>query len=88
MVWRKDLDPELKKKISDFMFSYGVGDTPEAARQRAILEKIQTLPFKHADDSHLLAVLVDQAHLRNPDPFVVPSGVALRRSAVEAGDRH
>lgn len=56
MVWRKDLDPALKKKIADFMFSYGVGDTPEAARQRAILERIQTLPFKAADASHLLPV--------------------------------
>jgi len=56
MIWRKDLDPALKKKIADFMFSYGVGDTPEAAGQRAVLARIQTLPFKHADDSHLLTV--------------------------------
>jgi phosphonate transport system substrate-binding protein len=56
LVWRKDLDPELKKKIADFLFSYGVGDTPEAARQRAILERIQTLPFRPADDTHLLPV--------------------------------
>ena len=56
MIWRKDLDPALKKKVSDFMFSYGVGDTPEAVRQRAILVRIQTLPFKRADDSHLLTV--------------------------------
>lgn len=56
MIWRKDLDPALKKKVSDFMFSYGVGDTPEAVRQRAVLVRIQTLPFKHADDSHLLTV--------------------------------
>lgn len=56
LVWRKDLDPALRKKIADFMFSYGVGDTPEAARQRAILEKIQTKPFVPADDTHLLPV--------------------------------
>jgi phosphonate transport system substrate-binding protein len=56
IIWRKDLDPALKKKITDFMFSYGVGDTPEAQRQRAVLEKIQTLPFKAADDSHLIPV--------------------------------
>jgi len=56
LVWRKDLDPALRKKLADFMFSYGVGDTPEAARQRAILEKIQTKPFVHADDSHLIPV--------------------------------
>lgn len=56
LVWRKDLDPELRKKLEAFLFSYGVGDTPEAARQRAVLEQIQTKPFAHADDSHLLPV--------------------------------
>jgi len=56
LVWRKDLDPALRKKLADFMFSYGVGDTPEAARQRAILEKIQTKPFVAANDSHLIPV--------------------------------
>jgi len=56
LVWRKDLDPALKKKLADFMFGYGVGDTPEAARQRAILEQIQTKPFVPANDSHLLPV--------------------------------
>ena len=56
MIWRADLDPALKKKIADFFFAYGVGDTPEAKRQRAVLERIQTGPFKHADNSHLLPV--------------------------------
>ncbi len=56
MVWRKDLDPAVKAKIEKFFFSYGVGDTPEAARQRAVLKEIETGPFKHADDSHLLPV--------------------------------
>ena len=56
LVWRKDLDPKLKKQIADFMFSYGVGNTPEAARQRAVLEQIQTKPFVAADDSHLIPV--------------------------------
>lgn len=56
LVWRKDLDPALRKKLADFMFSYGVGDTPEAARQRKILEQIQTKPFVAADASHLLPV--------------------------------
>jgi phosphonate transport system substrate-binding protein len=56
MVWRKDLDPAVKAKVEKFMFSYGVGDTAEAARQRAVLARIQTLPFARADDSHLLPV--------------------------------
>lgn len=56
IVWRRDLDPALRKKIAAFIFGYGVGNTPEAARQRAILVRIQTLPFKHADNSHLIPV--------------------------------
>jgi phosphonate transport system substrate-binding protein len=56
IVWRKDLDPALKQKIAGFLFGYGVGDTPEAVRQRAILERIQTRPFVRADDSHLIPV--------------------------------
>ena len=56
MVWRADLDPAVKKKVADFIFSYGVGDSDEAKRQRAILERIQTGAFKHADNFHLLVV--------------------------------
>ena len=56
MIWRADLDPATKKKLADFFFSYGVGESDEAKRQRAILERIQTGPFKHADNTHLLPV--------------------------------
>lgn len=56
MVWRADLDPAMKAKIAKFIFSYGVGDSAEAKRQRKILERIQTGPFKKADNSHLLPV--------------------------------
>lgn len=56
MVRRKDLDPALKAKIDAFIFSYGTGEGPEAERQRKILERIQTRPFKRADNSHLLPV--------------------------------
>ena len=56
LIVRKDLDPRLRKQILDFIFAYGVGDTPEAARQRAVLEQIQTRPFIPADDSHLIPV--------------------------------
>jgi phosphonate transport system substrate-binding protein len=56
MVWRADLDPAVKKKIAAFIFSYGVGDTDEAKRQRAILDRIQTGAFKHADSTHLMPV--------------------------------
>ena len=56
MIWRKDLDPAVKAKVAAFMFSYGVGTGREAERQRAILTRIETGPFRHADDTHLLPV--------------------------------
>ena len=56
MVRRKDLDPAIKAKVDAFLFSYGTGDGPEAERQRKVLERIQTKPFKRADNSHLLPV--------------------------------
>lgn len=56
MVWRSDLDPAIKAKVARFIFSYGVGDTPEAQRQRAVLNRIETGPFKKADNSHLIPV--------------------------------
>jgi phosphonate transport system substrate-binding protein len=56
MIWRKGLDPAIKRKVADFLFSYGVGDTPEAERQRAVLKRIQTLPFVPADETHLIPV--------------------------------
>lgn len=56
IVWRKDLDPSIKDKISKFFFSYGVGSGPEAERQRAVLAKLSMGPFKHATNDHLLPV--------------------------------
>ncbi len=74
MIWRKDLDPALKAKIRDFIFSYGVGDTDEARRQRQVMRAIQTGPFKATDDSHLLpvremeatAALIDAGNRNDP----------------------
>jgi phosphonate transport system substrate-binding protein len=56
LIWRKDLDPAIKAKLAKFFFSYGVGSTPEAARQRANLAMIETGPFKKADNTHLIPV--------------------------------
>ena len=56
MIWRKDVPESVKAKVRAFIFSYGVGTTPEAARQREILKGIETGPFKVADNSHLLPV--------------------------------
>lgn len=56
LVRRKDMDPATWGKIEAFMFAYGTGEGPEAERQRKILARIQTAPFKRADDTHLLPV--------------------------------
>lgn len=92
IVWRKDLDPALRKKVADFMFSYGVGDTPEAVRQRAVLARIQTLPFKAADDTHLLTVRemeatgqLMQARSRNDAVAVAAAEASLAQIRKERG---
>jgi phosphonate transport system substrate-binding protein len=56
IVWRKDLDPAVKEKLRQFFLTYGQGDTPEAARQRGYMAKVNVAGFKAADDSHLLPV--------------------------------
>jgi phosphonate transport system substrate-binding protein len=85
LIWRKDLDPKLKARIADFLFTYGVGATPEAARQRAVLARIQTLPFKHADDSHLLPVREMEAteHLIEARKKGDPAGLAKAQAALD-----
>ena len=90
MVWRADLDPALKAKISAFVFSYGVGDSAEAKRQRAILNRIQTGPFQKADNSHLLPVreieaigLLVEARSRGDKAAVAKAQAALSQIAKE-----
>ena len=56
IVWRKDLDPAVKEKVRQFFLTYGQGDGPEAARQRANLEALSIGGFLPADDTHLLMV--------------------------------
>ena len=53
LVWRKDLPDETKKKITDFIFSYGVkGENVEQARK--ILTALQWGPFIKSDNSQLI----------------------------------
>ncbi len=42
--------------MRQFFLTYGQGDSPQAALQRANLAKINIGGFKPADDSHLLPV--------------------------------
>lgn len=61
VIWRKDLDPSVKAKLRSFFFSYGLGDTPEAARQKRVLKRLGLGPFQPADDGHLIPVREMQA---------------------------
>jgi phosphonate transport system substrate-binding protein len=52
LVWRKDLDAGLKKKISDFIFSYGTKDEAE----KKLLAGLQWAPFKKSGNYQLLPI--------------------------------
>ncbi|MDR2366904.1 MAG: phosphonate ABC transporter substrate-binding protein [Deltaproteobacteria bacterium] len=53
LVWRKDLDPAIKKKLTDFLLSYGQkGDAHEAQ----ILAGLQWKGFKTSNDDQLLPI--------------------------------
>jgi phosphonate transport system substrate-binding protein len=52
LVWRKDLDPALKTKISDFIFSYGTSDEAE----KKTLAALGWAPFRKSDDKQLLPI--------------------------------
>ncbi len=53
LVWRKDLSDATKKKIADFIFSYGVSGK-NAEKERQVLAKLQWGPFKKSDNSQLI----------------------------------
>lgn len=52
LVWRKDLEPGLKAKISEFIFTYG---TKEAA-EKAVLTGLKWAPFRKSDNRQLLPI--------------------------------
>lgn len=52
LVWRKDLDPAVKKKVSDFIFNYGTKDEGE----RKVLAGLKWAPFKKSSNDQLLPI--------------------------------
>lgn len=52
IVWRKDLDPAIKAKISDFFFTYGTKDEAE----KKVLAGLAWAPFKKSDNNQLLPI--------------------------------
>ncbi len=51
LVWRKDLDPALKEKISTWILGYGKTD-----REKQILEEFRWAGFKKSDNNQLLPI--------------------------------
>ena len=51
LVWRKDLDASLKKKIGDWLFAYGKADA-----EKKVLADLQWAPFKKSDNNQLLPI--------------------------------
>lgn len=56
IIWRKDLEPEIKEKLRQFFLTYAQGGSPQAIRERGFLARINIGGFKPADDNHLLPV--------------------------------
>jgi phosphonate transport system substrate-binding protein len=52
LVWRKDLDAGLKKKIADFILTYGTKDEGE----RKVIAALSWAPFRKSDDNQLLPI--------------------------------
>ena len=52
LVWRKDLDPKIKEKIANFIFSYGTNDLAE----KKILAALDWAPFRKSGDYQLLPI--------------------------------
>jgi phosphonate transport system substrate-binding protein len=51
LAWRKDLDAGIKKKITDWMFSYGKTDA-----EKKILSGLQWSGLKKSDNNQLLPI--------------------------------
>jgi phosphonate transport system substrate-binding protein len=52
LVWRKDLDPALKKKLQEFFLTYGTSDEKE----KSVLAALGWAPFKKSDNNQLLPI--------------------------------
>jgi len=56
LVWRKDLHPDMKKKISDFFLNYGKAPGAEGQRQLKAMEPHLWKGFIPSDNNQLLPI--------------------------------
>lgn len=52
LVWRKDLSADLKKKIADFILTYGTKDEAE----KKVIAALSWAPFRKSDNNQLLPI--------------------------------
>ncbi len=52
LVWRKDLSDDLKKKIADFILTYGTKDEAE----KKVIAALSWAPFRKSDNNQLLPI--------------------------------
>lgn len=57
LVWRKDLDPDLKAKVYTFIMTYGrIGSPEEVAEARKVLKALEWAPFRPSSDAQLYPI--------------------------------
>jgi phosphonate transport system substrate-binding protein len=57
LVWRKDLDPEVKAKLYSFIMTYGRNGTPEEiVEARKVLGALQWAPFRPSSNAQLYPI--------------------------------
>lgn len=57
LVWRKDLDPDIKAKLYTFIMTYGRNGTPEEiAEGRKVLGALQWAPFRPSSNAQLYPI--------------------------------
>ncbi len=73
LVWRKDLDEDIKSKLYTFVMTYGrIGTPEEVASARKVLSELQWAPFRPSSDAQLypiriLALNKDMLKVRGDD---------------------
>jgi phosphonate transport system substrate-binding protein len=59
LVWRKELDADIKSKVYTFVMTYGrIGSPEEVAEARKVLDKLQWAPFRPSSDAQLYPIRI------------------------------
>lgn len=61
IVWRKDLDPATKEKLTTFFLTYGTEKSADAATETAVLKGLGWAPFRKSTNAQLLPIRVMEA---------------------------